>query len=117
MPINIFREKPPTELLEKLIQACRTSQDNTWFQKSCILLSSVEELLPELEPYYVPCIFKDYTQSPLTQIKAITILRQVLKEHSMKLVSSEKTIHGVRGVWYQVADVGQLFKEIRLDFS
>jgi hypothetical protein len=117
MPNKIFREKPPAELLEKLIQACRTSQDNTWFQKSCILLSSVEDLLPELEPYYVPCLFKDYTQTPLTQIKAVTLLRQVLKEHSMKLVSSEKTIHGVRGVWYQVAYAGRACKEIRLDFS
>jgi len=117
MPNKIFRQQPPAELMERMIRTCRTSDDNTWFQKSCILISSVEELLPELEPYYVPCIFKEHTQTPLTQNKAITILRQILKEHSLKLVSSEKTIHGVRGVWYQITSTAQLSKEICVEFS
>ena len=101
---KVFREQPPTELAEKILAAygIRGLNDSTWFSKSCANISKLEELLPELEPYYTPCKAKDYIHTPLTQDKGITILRQVLVAHSTKLIALEKTCGSVKGMWYQL---------------
>lgn len=101
---KIFRESPPLSLINTLLPAysLQSLEDTTWFSKTCIHLSKLEEILPELEPYYIPCKAKEYIHTPLTQDKAITILRQALTAHSIKLIALEKTCGGVKGMWYQL---------------
>ena len=105
MPKQLFRTKPPILLVEQFLKCANLEKgirDRTWFTKSCISLQTFEELLPELEPYYLPCASKEYIHSPLTSTRAITILRQILLVNSIELRSIEKSMNGVRGFWYQV---------------
>ena len=101
---KVFRDIPPIEMVEKILESysIRGLKDTTWFSKTCINLLKLEELIPELEPYYLPCKAKDYLHPPLTQDRAITILRQILTAHSIKLIALEKTCGGVKGMWYQL---------------
>lgn len=116
MPKQLFRTQPPHELLAKFLScAGKGIRDRTWFTKSCISLSKFEELLTELEPYYLPCASKEYIHTPLTQARAITILRHILHAHSARLHSCEKTLNGVRGVWYQVLESENSSKNILED--
>jgi hypothetical protein len=100
---KIFRETPPIDLVERFLSAysIRGLTDTTWFSKVSNL-SKIDDLLPELEPYYMPCKAKDYINTPLTQDKGITILRQLLTAHSIQLIAREKTCAGVKGMWYQL---------------
>ena len=71
--------------------------------KQHIHLKIFEELLPQLEPYYIPCKARLYIyNNPFTPAHAITILRQVLKVHSHTLKASEKTRGGEKTIWYQI---------------
>ena len=123
MPKQIFRKSPPPELLHQLLIACgleKGAQDTKSFAKSAISIKAVEELLPELEPYYLPCLVPKYLHTtPFTPIKAITILRHVLQAHSIELYSIERTVAGVRGVWYQLQNPDSSFieGEIHVDFT
>ena len=125
MPKKVFRQQPPLDLLTRFLATCSLKNgqnDATWFTKSCISLSSFEELLAELEPYYLPCLTAEYIhKTPLTSARAITILRQILQEHSIQLHSMERSMAGVRGVWYQLRtpllDPGFYCDGIQLDFT
>jgi hypothetical protein len=100
----IFRVAPPLELLEKIVvpYGLQNIRDTSWFTKSTIRLSEIEQLLPELEPYYTPCKAKELLHESLTFQRAITILRQVLKTQNIDLVAKEQTCGGVKGTWYQI---------------
>lgn len=114
MPKKIFRKQPPLDLLTKFLAAygLKNTNDYTWFQKSCISI----ELLAELEPYYLPCLTQEYIHNPL---RGITILRHILQAHSIKLHSMERTISGVKGVWYRLLydSKGSDPPEIQVDFT
>jgi hypothetical protein len=118
---KLFRTSPPLDILEKLIHSFSLSslQDTTWFSKSSLTLHTFEEILPELEPYYVPCKAKEFIHSPLTHAKAFTILRQLCKVHEIHLTAAERTCAGVKGMWYQLtpnASIGSQ-SSIIIDFS
>jgi hypothetical protein len=100
---KIFREQPPLTLVEEFIKCLNLQgiDDSTWFSKSCIRLVEFEALLPELEPYYIPCK-SEYVHNPLTQARAITVLRQLIHSHKRELIAQEKTCGGVKGMWYKL---------------
>jgi hypothetical protein len=86
----LFRTQPPAPLLLQFLETAnlKTLDDTTWFVAHSIDLKKFEPLLLELQPYYFPS--KDiYTTRPLTPALAITILRQILREHSRKLRTKE----------------------------
>ena len=115
---NIFREIPPIELVEEYMKifGLRGTQDNTWFSKSCINLQLADEIIPNLEPYYLPCKAKDILHTTLTPGRAITILKQLLTSHDIGLIAKEKTCGRVKGMWYQINPV-KLITSIHMDFS
>lgn len=101
---KLFREIPPVELIEHFLQTCgiQSIEDQSWFQKQQIHLEQFEQLLPELEPFYIPCKAQEYLYSFLTQARAITILRQILRLHNVTIVSKEKTCGSEKQLWYQL---------------
>lgn len=95
----LFRTTPPHTLLLQFLETAnlKSAEDTTWFVGHTIDLKRFEPLLLELQPYYFPS--KDtYTNRPLTHTLAITILRQVLREHSRKLRTKEIR----HQTWYSV---------------
>ena len=100
----LFREKPPAELVDQFLQTVGLTGmgDATWFSKQQIKLSSFQELLPELEPYYLPCKAAEYIYGTLNQGRSITILRHLLRAHGAQLLSMEKSRGGEKAMWYQI---------------
>ncbi len=100
----LFREKPPLELVERFLQTfgLTTLGDATWFSKQQIKLFSFQELLPELEPYYLPCKAAEYIYGTVNEGRAITILRHLLRAYGAQLLSSEKSRGGQKSMWYQI---------------
>ena len=83
----VFRKIPPLELVEQILKTvglCSIT-DFSVFNKQQIQLEEFESLLPLLEPYYIPCKAEEYIHSPLTHHRAITIIIQLLKAHSLTL--------------------------------
>lgn len=116
MPSKIFRTNPPQELVEAFLSCAKLHglQDSTWFTKSCINLPQLEELLPQLEPYYLPCKAKEYVHTPLTPSRGILILRHILSTCGVRL---ERSTSSVKGDWYQIQKASVLKQEIVMDFS
>lgn len=100
----VFREVPPKELVLQLLKTAglQSLNDSGWFSKTQIQLQSFEELIPQLEPYYLPCKAKVYLHTSLTPSTAVTILRQLLKPYGATLNAVEKTRLSVKCTWYQI---------------
>ena len=99
----IFRKSPPLELVVKYIQGfgLKGLDDAGWFSKAHVRLDILEPLLIELEPYYLPCK-AEYLHDELTALRAITILRQLLKVFNTSLKASERGRENVKTVWYHI---------------
>jgi len=77
----------------------------------------MEALLPQLEPYYYPCKAKEILTIPFTQVKGITIIRQLLQAIAIPLAVQEKTIGGVKGTWYQIKSPRITAEEVMVEFD
>ena len=101
---QIFREIPPLDLVQHVCKAFTLNDlhDTSWFSKSSLTIQDLECILPQLEPYYIPCKAKEFLHPPLTQARGLTILRQLCKAHSISLTAAERTCAGVKGTWYQI---------------
>ena len=122
MPRKILREKPPLDLVNRFLNACSLEkgiEDAKSFAKTSISVAAIENLLPELEPYYLPCLVAEYIHTiPFTPSSAITILRHILQAHSIQLYSMERTVAGVRGVWYKLQTTKTILQgDIQVDFT
>jgi hypothetical protein len=102
---KIFRENPPPELIEKVLAAFSLHglHDFSWFSRNNLQMNVFEDVLPLLEPYYIPCKAKEYLYTSITPLRAITILRQLLKTVDASLICSEKSRMGVKSIWYQIS--------------
>ena len=101
----VFRDTPPKEIVNQVLKTIGLTgfHDTTWFCKTQIQLQDMEELLPLLEPYYLPCKAQAYLHAnPFTPNTAITILRQILKPWDASLKTVEKSRGGVKSTWYQI---------------
>lgn len=50
----------------------------------------------------MPCKAKEYLYNTLTPLRAVTILRQVLKTQNIHLVSNERGRGNVKTIWYSI---------------
>ena len=101
----VFRECPPLDLVNTFLQTLglKGVDDYSQFSKQCICTEKFEELLPLLEPYYLPCKANDYLyKTPFTQNNVLTILRQILKAHGATLKYIEKSSLGSKQTFYQI---------------
>jgi hypothetical protein len=100
----MFRAVPPFELLEQVLRSLKFSglSDKRWFSKEDLPIESLEEWLPLLEPYYLPCKAERYLHKDVNQQRVITILRHLLKAHSIELKTQERMVNGRKTTLYQV---------------
>ena len=115
----ILRNQPPLELILKFLEGfgLKSLNDTSWFSKDNIQLDKVELILPELEPYYMPCK-AHYIHDELTINSAITILRHLIKARGTKLSAREKARLGLKTVWYQLIPARQtLTEDAVIEFS
>ncbi len=100
----IFRHPPPLELVLQILQTTgvQSLHDTTTFLKEGIHLQDFEDLLPQLEPYYIPCKASEYIHTTLTPKRAITILRHILRVHGVTLLTIEKSASNQKILWYQL---------------
>ena len=119
MPKNIFRTPPPKELVEASLKTMHLTglTDSTWFSKSCINLQALEELLPELEPYYLPCKAKEYLHNPLTPARGLLIIRQLLDTQQIAVTKKERSCINVKEVWYQIQKDSVVDEQILVEFT
>jgi hypothetical protein len=119
----VFRERPPIELVEQVLKTfgLQNISDANWFSKQQIHLKEFEELLPQIEPFYIPCKAKDYIHKTINVNRAITILRQLLRCYSANLTSMEKSRGGQKNTWYQIQNDNKSFVDLEdgviIDFS
>jgi hypothetical protein len=101
----LFRKAPDLELVERFLQAAlglRSLHDQAWFSRSMIRVHEAELLLPELEPYYMPCKAKDFLFPTFTPSRALTILRHLVRAHGYDLHAQERSNGGVKSLWYSI---------------
>ncbi len=101
----LFREAPDLDLVERFLQTAvglRNLADKASFTRQMIRVHDAEQLLPELEPYYIPCKARELLYDPLTQNRCLTILRQLVRAHGYELCAKEKSIGGKKELWYSL---------------
>jgi hypothetical protein len=102
--VEMFRTIPPLDVVEQVFRSLKFTgvSDKRWFSKDDLPMESLEEWLPTVEPYYLPCKAQRYLHRDVTQNGVITILRHLLKVHSIELKTQEKMINGRKTTLYQV---------------
>ena len=95
---QLFKDIPPAELVVKVIQCFgfKNLEDKGCICKkyfnSMNVIQKMNELLPELRKYYLPCKARAYLNE-LTNNSVMTILRQVLRPHNYVVASREKYVN------------------------
>jgi hypothetical protein len=117
MTINqLFKKKPSKELVEKLINTFGLMgfNDDSFFSKKETdknnTISKINNLVPILDEYYLPCKKKIYLRD-INYKRSITILRQCIKVYNFVLKSKEKYIKGDKLIIYQIVPVDEKPKE------
>jgi hypothetical protein len=100
----MFRKQPPLDLVNQVLRSCKLNglDDKRWFSKEDIPLDTLDHWLPDLEPYYIPCKAERYLHGSLTQGNVITILRHLLKAHTIEFKTQERVLNGKKTTLYQV---------------
>ena len=75
--------------------------DKKVFTKFDIPKDKFEEILIQIEPYYIPCKAKRFLYD-LNEGKQITILRHLLRAIGYDLLVQEKVLHNVKSTTYQI---------------
>lgn len=65
-------------------------------------MDSLEEWLPLVEPFYLPCKAERYLQGVMTRSRVITVLRHILKANNITLNVQERMVNGHKTTLYQV---------------
>lgn len=100
----MFRQNPPLETLEQVLRSLKFTglTDNRWFAKEELPLDNLDDWLPLVEPYYLPCKAERYLQRDMTPVRVITVLRHLLKVHGIELKTQERMVNGRKTTLYQV---------------
>jgi hypothetical protein len=100
----IFRKKPSLAVVQEVLRSLKRTglEDQRWFSKEEIPLDTLEEWLPLLEPFYLPCKAERYLHGDMTQARIITVLRHICKEHGIEFKSQERLVNGKKTTLYQL---------------
>ncbi len=102
-PIKLFRKEPPKEVVEDVLRQVGLLglHDLRWFSRDELRLDSLDDWLPTIESYYIPCKASRFIHnwSPIT---IITILRHLLHAHGYTLQKEERLYKGVKQMLYQI---------------
>lgn len=102
-PIKLFRKEPSQEFVESLLREMGFLgfHDLRWFSKGEIRLDTMEDWLPVLESYYIPCKAKRFIHN-WTDCTPITILRHILHLYNYVLEKEERLYKGEKTMLYQI---------------
>jgi hypothetical protein len=102
-PIKLFRKEPSREFIESVLREMGFLgfHDLRWFSKDEIQLGSMEEWLPLLESYYIPCKAKRFIHR-WTDVTPITLLRHILHLYNHRLEKEERLYKGEKTMLYQI---------------
>lgn len=101
---RMFRVPPPKELVEAVLRSLKLSglTDKRWFSKEDLSIETLEEWLPLVEPYYLPCKAQRYLHGDMTKARILTVLRHLLKAIHVELKVQERLVNGHKTTLYQV---------------
>lgn len=118
MSSHIFRELPPWTLVLKVFQGLGVPTEFPGtFQRETLMLSSMDDLLAELHPYYKPNKAKLYLERSLGTKEWITILRHLCEVHGYILSSKETTRDGKKTHFYTIQRTAAAKTPLKIDFS
>ncbi len=105
---NLFSEKVPRAVVNEVLRSLKfdSIEDTRVFTLKDLTPESFESSLLLIEPYYIPCKAQKYLHKPLTNLRVLTIIRQLLRSQNYSLIAQEKTTNGVRGMHYQIQPCG-----------
>lgn len=100
----MFRKTPPKEIIEEVLRSLKVGalQEKRWFSKEELCMDSLEEWLPLVEPFYLPCKAERYLRGTMTRSRIITVLRHILKANNIELNVQERMVNGHKTTLYQV---------------
>jgi hypothetical protein len=100
----MFRKAPPLELVDQVLRSLKlgTISEKRWFSKDEIAIDTLEEWLPLVEPFYLPCKAERYLRGDMTSSRVITILRHLLKANNIDFNVQERMVNGRKTTLYQV---------------
>jgi hypothetical protein len=101
---SLFRAKPPIDLVNTILKSMGLENgltDSRTFTKDDLKEDRMEQWLPELESYYLPCKARRFLDF-LTRDKFITIIRHIIRVHNFVLRAQEKVICGVKKTQYRI---------------
>jgi hypothetical protein len=103
---RLFRQLPPRELVEEILVHLKLQglTETRWFSKDELSTSTLDEWVPLLEPYYLPCKAKRF----LTEIdtaRLITILRHILTPLHYELRTQERMYKLQKMTMYQICSL------------
>ena len=108
MPKNqLFKIVPDLQIIQSILDAFGLDdiEDTRIFTKEHMkdidTVQKINELVPALKEYYIPCKSKKYLID-LNEKKCITILRQFVKIHHYKCIGMEKSIKGNKCMTYRL---------------
>ena len=102
-PIKLFRKEPPIEVVTQILHhlGFKGFNDLRWFSRDEILLTMMDDWLPELESYYLPCKAKRFLHS-WNENSILTVLRHILHCHDYTLQKDERLYRGAKTMLYQI---------------
>ena len=117
----MFREIPSKELVEEIIISLGFSglTDRRTFFKDSLDFTALEPFLPILEPYYYPCKAKLFLHDATAE-STLTILRQILRPHNVRVKAFERTKDKKKFVEYQLfpeMETAEFSTICHIDFS
>ena len=100
---KLFREKPPIDVINTSLHELGFIglNDTKLFCAEELKIETLEEWIPLLEPYYLPCKAKRYFDN-IDSHRVITILRHILPLHGYGLNSYERLHLGKKRTVYQM---------------
>jgi hypothetical protein len=105
-PVKLFRRDPPREFVETILQRLgfQGFNDLRWFRRDDLRQERLEELLPELEAYYLPCKAVRFLHT-WSDHTLLTILRHILRVYEYTLYAEERVSGGEKQTVYQIQPV------------
>jgi hypothetical protein len=116
---QLFKKIPDLNFILEFIQifGLKSLDDIRQFSRKNLeqldTLEKLKELIPRLTDYYINCKREKYLEN-IDLKKAITILRQILREYNYKVNSIEKFIGGKKILLYNIESIDNEYKNNNL---
>ncbi len=109
MKYQLFQQIPNEDFVIRLLNCFGISNlnDKKEFSKYDLIdlsiIDKIEDLIPELVLYYLPCKYKMFLDN-ITTNKCITILRQILRLYNYQLKKREHVHNKKKSIYYHIEE-------------